>query len=87
MDISTYLKTYGYKAGADLAEKAGTNLMYLKQIMWGLRTMSAELAIRLESASNGLVTTYENRPDLPWPHAPRASCSASPPLPIDAATA
>ena len=86
MDISTYLKTYGYKAGAELAEKAGTNLMYLKQIMWGIRTMSAELALYLEAASNGVVTAYENRPDLPWPHAPRVSSIASPPRPIDAAT-
>lgn len=85
MDISTYLKTYGYPMATELAKKAGTNLMYLKQIMWGIRKPSAELAIRLEDASHGLLTAYEIRPDLPWPHAPRASPDVAQPFPTPTA--
>ena len=71
MDIATYLQQYGYPAATVLAQRAGTRLIYLKQIAWGLRRPSAELALRLEHASGGLLAAYELRPDLPWPHAPR----------------
>ena len=71
MNIATYLQQYGYPAAAVLAQHAGTRLIYLKHIAWGLRRPSAELALRLEHASGGLLAAYEIRPDLPWPHAPR----------------
>ncbi len=78
MNIATYLQQYGYRAAAVLAQRAGTRLIYLKQIAWGLRRPSAELALRMEHASGGLLAAYELRPDLPWPHAPRPLPAAVP---------
>ena len=54
-----------------IAEKAGTSLFYLNLCKYGDRRMSAELAIWMEWASNGEMTAYELRPDLPWPGQPR----------------
>ena len=67
MDINTYLKQHSIQARRDLAQAAGTKLIYLRQVSTGLRNISAELAIRLEHASHGLITARELRPDLPWP--------------------
>ena len=67
MDITTYLQQHKASARRDLAEAAGTKLIYLRQISRGLRRASADLAIRLEHASHGLITAREVRPDLPWP--------------------
>lgn len=67
MDVKAYLKHHKARAKRDLAEAAGTNISYLRQIGYGIRLPSAELAIRLEYASHGLITAREVRPDLPWP--------------------
>ncbi|RUQ28522.1 MAG: hypothetical protein EKK68_14555 [Candidatus Competibacteraceae bacterium] len=66
MDIKTYLKQHKPRDRRALADAAGTKLIYLRQISAGLRRASADLAIRLEHASNGLMTAREIRPDLPW---------------------
>ena len=67
MDIRTYIKqSRGHHAKA-LAQKAGTSVGYLRLLSYGLRRPSAELALRLEYASGGLITASELRPDLPWP--------------------
>ena len=67
MDIPTYFQQHGIHARRELARAAGTKLIYLRQIRHGLRRPSAELALRLEHASGGLITARELRPDLPWP--------------------
>ena len=56
---------------SEIARQAGTSLAYLQQCKYGHRRMSADLALKLEHASGGLLAAYELRPDLPWPHAPR----------------
>lgn len=83
MDIKTYLKQHNIQSRRDLAEAAGTKLIYLRQISTGLRKVSADLAVRLEHASGGLITAYELRPDLPWPRAPCAQPPSNPPAPLE----
>ncbi|MDS4030774.1 MAG: YdaS family helix-turn-helix protein [Candidatus Contendobacter sp.] len=67
MDIKTYIKQSRGKHARELASKAGTSVGYLRLMSYGLRTPSAEMAIRLEKASEGAILARELRPDLPWP--------------------
>ena len=85
MDIHTYLKLNRGRKAQEFANRANTSLGYLRLLGYGVRRPSADMAIRIEDASYGEITAYELRPDLPWPHAPRANSIASPPRPIDAA--
>lgn len=51
-------------------QKTGTTLGYLRQIAYGNRQASAEVAARLESATNGDVTRKQLRPEdwsVIWP--------------------
>ena len=67
MDIQTYIKqSRGHHAKA-LAQMAGTSVGYLRLLSYGLRRPSADMALKLEHASGGLITARELRPDLPWP--------------------
>lgn len=79
MNIKTYLETHTTAEATALAREAGTSLMYLKQIKWGLRRPTADLAICLHHASNGVINCCEVRPDLPWPAEIRASINPSAP--------
>lgn len=67
MDINAYFQNHNVHDRRELARAAGTKLIYLRQIRHGHRRPSADLAIRLEHASGGLLTARELRPDLPWP--------------------
>lgn len=86
MNLHDYFASHPTARLKSLARQAGTSLAYLQQCKYGHRRMSADLALKLEWASGGLLAAYETRPDLPWPHAPRpapvpASGGASPVAP------
>lgn len=67
MDLKTFFKRYNITNIQKVAERAGTTLAYLQQCRYGNRRLSADLAVRLEWASGGVLTAHELRPDLPWP--------------------
>lgn len=67
MNLNEYFTKYTTDHIAATAKKAGTSLEYLRGCRCKQRRMSADIAIRLEHASNGLMTARELRPDLPWP--------------------
>jgi DNA-binding transcriptional regulator YdaS (Cro superfamily) len=71
MDIKTFWKTQPEPVKVAIAERAGTTIGYLRQCRGGSRQVSVGLAMRLVTASNGLLTLHELRPDI-WddPHAP-----------------
>ncbi len=64
MDARTYLHQYGREATAQLAQRAGTNVFYFKQIAYGARRPSPKLATALEICSGGIITRAELRPDV-----------------------
>lgn len=66
MNLIAYFERYGTRKVADIAKLAGTNLAYLQQCKYGARRMSADLAVVLESVTDGEMTARELRPDLPW---------------------
>lgn len=47
-----------------VAACAGTSVAYLRQLAGGHSRASAEMAIRLEQASDGRITREDLRPDL-----------------------
>lgn len=59
-------KAIGEGSQAELAKACGVT----QQSIWQAKETnrcSAELAMAIEKATNGLVTAKELRPDLPWP--------------------
>lgn len=62
----TYLKSLPRMVRAALAERAGTKLSYLQYAINGKKSVSIELACRLELASNGRITRRDIRPDVDW---------------------
>lgn len=66
MNLNAYFKCHGHQAAGEVAKKAGTTLGYLRGCLYGQRRMSADMAIRLEAATDGEMTAIELRPDLPW---------------------
>lgn len=69
MDLKTFFEHYSDRNMQTVAKRAGTTLAYLRQCRYGNRRLSADLAVRLEWASGGVLTAHELRPDLPWPGA------------------
>lgn len=51
MDAKTFIKTFGPDLAEQVAIAAGTNLVYLRQIGWGVRRPSSRKAWRLVYAS------------------------------------
>ncbi len=70
MNLQTYFDQYGTAGVKVMAERIGSSMAYLQHCKYGNRRMSADMAIRLEQASGGVLTARELRPDLPWPGVP-----------------
>lgn len=66
--MNDHLRAWLAKTPADVraavAEKAGTSVGHLWQLAGGHRNASAELAVRLQEASEGEITIAGLRPDL-----------------------
>ena len=56
---------------AVLAKKIGVSLSTLRSLENGWRVITAEMAIRIERATNSAVTRQQTRPDLYPPEQPR----------------
>lgn len=64
MDCKAFLKSYSIEERERVAKRAGTTVAYLKQIAGGHSRPSADLAVRLELASDGRMTREDLLPDL-----------------------
>ncbi len=73
MNLQTYFAQHSTDEIRAVAQQAQVSFAYLQLCKYGNRRMSADLAIKLEWASGGLMTAREMRPDLPWP-----SCAKHP---------
>ena len=67
MNLSEYAEKHGR---AELAEALQTSPAYVSQLASGHRRITAEMAIKIERATNGEVTRHELRPDL-YPEEPK----------------
>lgn len=61
MDLKTYTKEYGQSG---IAERMSCSISLISQIVNGNVSITAERAIAIEKATDGVVTRQELRPDL-----------------------
>jgi DNA-binding transcriptional regulator YdaS (Cro superfamily) len=66
MNILDYLKSLPKPDRHVFAAQCGTTLGHLQNAAYGYKPFSAELAIRIEAASDGAVRAEGMRPDVPW---------------------
>lgn len=70
MDLKTYLSGLTQEARERLAVAAGTTYGHMRNVSYGLRQSSAEMAVAIERETKGVVTRKDLRPDdwhLIWP--------------------
>lgn len=76
------------KAASDYqVSRTGTTRAYLKQIGYGNKTASPEMAARIESATAGAATRRSLRPDDWWAIWPELSSDSQPTPPTEPAAA
>jgi DNA-binding transcriptional regulator YdaS (Cro superfamily) len=63
MRLSDYIKKHGRTA---LAKAIGSSPAYISQLAHGYRRINAEVAMKIEAATNGEVKCEESCPDAPW---------------------
>lgn len=66
MNLSEYLAQLPRGGKKVLALRLGVTASYLSRLVSGDRAITAERALQIESATDGLVSRYELRPDLQW---------------------
>jgi DNA-binding transcriptional regulator YdaS (Cro superfamily) len=64
MKLSEYFSTEPLGARGEMAEYLGISLTWLSLLIHERRTASAALAVKIEKATQGLVTRKDLRPDL-----------------------
>jgi DNA-binding transcriptional regulator YdaS (Cro superfamily) len=64
MDLAAYFKDEPRGAKAEMAEYLGITPTWLSLIMKGERKASADLCVKIEKATQGLVKRKDLRPDL-----------------------
>ena len=62
MDLKTHFRTLSEDQRAQLASACDATLGHLKNVMYGLRPCSAELAAALERETAGAVRRWDMRP-------------------------
>lgn len=83
MELKAYLKNLDPLGRESFAQRCATTLGHLRNVMYGYRPCSAELAADIERASGGAVTRKELRPHdwaRVWPELAgpaSAGCSAT----------
>lgn len=66
MLLKTYVEELPRGGRKKLAIQLGISSSYLARLLSGDRSITAERALQIESATQGDVTRYELRPDLQW---------------------
>ena len=66
MNLSDYLAQLPRGGKKVLALRLGVTASYLSRLVSGDRTITAERALQIESATDGIVSRYALRPDIQW---------------------
>lgn len=67
MEFKKFWLSIPFKNRQEFAERCGTSANYLALVAFGQKKrVSADMAIRIEHASNGEIVVEQLRPDLPW---------------------
>jgi DNA-binding transcriptional regulator YdaS (Cro superfamily) len=75
MTLPEYIKSLSADGLTAFALKAGTSAGYLKtQLAYGHKSISPELALAMEKASDGALDAAQLCPDFPWDQAAKGRC-------------
>ena len=75
MNLPEYIKSLTPELLTVFADKAGTSSGYLKtQLAYGHKSISPDLALALEKASDGVLDAAELCPDFDWSQAAKGRC-------------
>lgn len=66
MDLKAYAEQLPRGGKKILAIKLGLSASYLARLISGDRSITAERALQIEDATQGLVSRFDLRPDLAW---------------------
>jgi DNA-binding transcriptional regulator YdaS (Cro superfamily) len=66
MDLLSFIRTLKPEQLAQLAAGCGTSVGQIKQVAYGHRRASAQLAISIDSCTSGAVPCEALRPDIDW---------------------
>lgn len=66
MNLADYLETLPRGGKKIIALRLGVTASYLSRLVSGDRSVTAERAIQIEEATDGVVTRFELRPDIQW---------------------
>lgn len=66
MNLSEYLAQLPRGGKKVLALRLGVTASYLSRLVSGDRAITAERALQIESATDGIVSRHALRPDLQW---------------------
>lgn len=66
MDFASYLKQLPRGGKKRLSLRLGIKPTYLSRLASGNRGITAERALQIEAATDGLVSRHELLPDFPW---------------------
>jgi len=64
MTLEEYFSTEPLGSKSEMAEYLGISLTWMSMLIYGRRQPSAMLSVKIEQATQGLVTREELRPDL-----------------------
>ncbi|MDQ0068301.1 hypothetical protein J2W34_000075 [Variovorax boronicumulans] len=84
MDLKTYLSAMTKPERTVFAERCGTSLGHLHNVMYGLKQCATDLAVAIERESAHSVRRWDLRADWPrhWPELIDAAGAPSTPEPI-----
>ncbi|WP_430305224.1 transcriptional regulator [Pseudomonas mosselii] len=72
MNLAEYLESLPRGGKKIIALRLGVTASYLSRLVSGDRSVTAERAIQIEEATDGVVSRFELRPDIQWTPPKRA---------------
>jgi DNA-binding transcriptional regulator YdaS (Cro superfamily) len=66
MNLASYAEQLPRGSKKLFALKLGVTASYLSRLISGDRSITAERCLQIEEATDGVVTRFDLRPDLPW---------------------
>jgi DNA-binding transcriptional regulator YdaS (Cro superfamily) len=74
MELTKYMAELPRGGRKQLALQLGISPSYLSRLTSGDRSITAERCLQIEEATDGAVTRFDLRPDLPWSQPKKAKC-------------
>jgi hypothetical protein len=70
MDLKTYWKSLNHEQREKFASRCASTVGHIQNVMYGLRSCSAELAVALERESDAALDCEQEAPGFAWVRVP-----------------